>query len=136
MVSNGVVRGLNLGENALAAIITRGLAEMVRLGLTMGAKKETFLGLSGVGDLTLTCNSLKSRNLRFGMALAKKDVWDEAENGTVEGYHTAFSVEKLIQQYNIEMPISECVLKLIKKSLSPLDAITALMGREIKQEVF
>ncbi|MDP3936399.1 MAG: NAD(P)H-dependent glycerol-3-phosphate dehydrogenase [Alphaproteobacteria bacterium] len=135
-VACGVVQGLQLGDNTTAAIITRGLAEMARLGNALGAKKETFLGLSGLGDLTLTCHSLKSRNLRFGMALAKGEYWDESAQGTVEGYHTAFSLEKLSKKHGIEMPISQCVLKLIRNEILPQDIVSTLMSRELKQEVF
>jgi glycerol-3-phosphate dehydrogenase (NAD(P)+) len=135
-VACGVVQGLQLGHNTTAAIITRGLAETVRLGGAMGAKRETFLGLSGIGDLTLTCNSTKSRNLRFGIAMAKGESWDESTQGTVEGYHTAFSLETLSQLHAVDMPISKCVLKLIRQEISPNDVVDALMSRELKQEVF
>ena len=135
-VACGVVQGLHLGDNTTAAIITRGLAEMARLGTAAGAKKETFLGLSGLGDLTLTCHSIKSRNLRFGIALANSERWDEPTQGTVEGYHTAFSLEMLIQKYGVEMPISQCVLKLIRNEIFPKDIVAVLMSRELKQEVF
>jgi glycerol-3-phosphate dehydrogenase (NAD(P)+) len=135
-VACGVVHGLQLGDNSTAAIITRGLAEMARLGHAMGASKDTFLGLSGLGDLTLTCHSSKSRNLRFGMGLAKGERWDELTQGTVEGYHTAFSLEKLSHKYGVEMPISQCVLKLIRNEILPKDIVSALMSRELKQEVF
>jgi glycerol-3-phosphate dehydrogenase (NAD(P)+) len=135
-VACGVVQGLQLGHNTIAAIITRGLAEMVRLGVAMGAKKETFLGLSGIGDLTLTCNSTKSRNLRFGIAMAKGEIWDESTQGTVEGFHTAFSLETLNQVHEVDMPISTCVLKLIRKEMLPKDVVSALMSRELKQEEF
>lgn len=133
-VACGIVQGLQLGHNATAAIITRGLAEMVRLGKAMGAKKETFLGLSGLGDLTLTCNSIKSRNLRFGIALALGEHWDESTQGTVEGYHTAFSLEILSKMYKVDMPISRYVLTLVRKEISPQDVVKALMSRELKQE--
>jgi glycerol-3-phosphate dehydrogenase (NAD(P)+) len=135
-VACGVVQGLQLGHNATAAIITRGLAETVRLGGAMGAKRETFLGLSGIGDLTLTCNSTKSRNLRFGIAMAKGESWDESTQGTVEGYHSAFSLETLSQLHEVDMPISKCVLKLIRQEISPNDVVDALMSRELKQEEF
>lgn len=135
-VACGVVSGLELGHNATAAIITRGLAEMVRLGESMGARKQTFLGLSGIGDLTLTCNSTKSRNLRFGISLAKGEHWDETTQGTVEGYHTAFSLETLTQLHVVDMPISNCVLALIRNEISPRDVVNALMSRELKPEEF
>lgn len=135
-IAGGVVKGLKLGDNTMAAIITRGLAEMVRVGVAMGAKKDTFLGLSGIGDLTLTCQGEKSRNLQFGMALARQEGWNESLQGTVEGYHTAFSIEKLRKAYKVEMPISECVLRLIRGQISPKDVVSALMGRDLKQEVF
>lgn len=135
-VACGVVRGLQLGQNATAAIITRGLAEMVRLGESMGARKETFLGLSGIGDLTLTCNSAKSRNLRFGIALATGEHWNEATQGTVEGYHTAFSLETLGQLHKVDMPISSYVLALIRNEIPPLNVVKALMSRELKPEEY
>ncbi|MCP5322904.1 MAG: NAD(P)-dependent glycerol-3-phosphate dehydrogenase [Candidatus Paracaedibacteraceae bacterium] len=135
-IACGVVKGLGLGDNTMSATITRGLAEMVRLGVALGAKKETFLGLAGIGDLTLTCQSTKSRNLRFGMALAKKEKWEETVHGTVEGYHTAFSIEKIMHQYKIEMPISECVLKLIREQILPNEVVSCLMSRDLKREVF
>lgn len=134
-VACGVVHGLHLGDNSTAAIITRGLAEMARLGTAMGASKDTFLGLPGLGDLTLTCHSTKSRNLRFGIALANGERWDELTQGTVEGYHTAFSLENLSQKHGVEMPISQGVLKLIRNEISPKDIAYALMSRELKQEV-
>lgn len=135
-IACGVVKGLGLGDNTLSAIITRGLAEMVRLGMTLGARKETFLGLAGIGDLTLTCQSIQSRNLRFGIALAKKEKWDESIHGTLEGYHTAFSIEKLMSQHKIEMPISECVLRLIREQILPKDVVLSLMSRDLKREMF
>lgn len=135
-IAAGVVKGLELGHNTMAAIVTRGLAEMLRLGIAMGAKKDTFLGLSGIGDLTLTCHGEKSRNLQFGMALAREESWSESLQGTVEGYHTAFSIEKLSKTYKVEMPISECVLQLIRGDIKPKDVVSALMGRDLKREVF
>lgn len=134
-IACGIVRGLGLGDNAAAAIITRGMAEMVRLGVAMGANLETFLGLSGLGDLTLTCQGDQSRNFRFGKALAVQNVWDEATDGTVEGYHTAFSVAQLQEKHNVSLPISECVLALIKGTLHPKEVMMELMERSIKEEV-
>lgn len=135
-VACGVVSGLGLGYNASAAIITRGLAEMCRLGKALGAQTDTFLGLSCVGDLTLTCNSQKSRNFRFGMALAQDQPWDESTQGTVEGFHTAYSLRLLINAYGVSMPICETVRELIDSKLRVHDAITKLMNRDLKQEVF
>lgn len=135
-VGCGIVQGLSLGQNATAAIITRGLAEMCRLGKALGAQTDTFLGLSCVGDLTLTCNSIKSRNLRFGIALAKSQSWDESVQGTVEGYHTAFSLELLIRKHGVNMPICETVRGLIDRRFLVKDVITKLMSRDLKQEVF
>lgn len=135
-IACGVVKGLGLGQNALSAIITRGLAEMVRLGVAMGAKQETFLGLSGVGDLVLTCNSEQSRNFRFGVSLAREENWDESINGTIEGYHTAFSTIQLAKKLGVQMPIADCVYQVINKKLLPKDAVSVLMQRNLKQEVF
>lgn len=134
-VACGVVNGLGLGQNATAAIITRGLAEMCRLGKALGAQTDTFLGLSCLGDLTLTCNSKKSRNFRFGMALAKNEPWDEVTQGTVEGYHTAFSVKLLIHKCGVNMPICETVQEIIDGRLLLNEAIIKLMNRDLKQEV-
>lgn len=133
-IACGVVKGLALGENTLATVITRGLAEMVRLGVAMGAAAETFLGLSGIGDLTLTCHSLKSRNVRFGVALGTNQPWDEAVQGTAEGFHTAFSIETLMRQYAIDMPICASVIRLVRKEVSAQEAISTLMNRTLKHE--
>lgn len=135
-IACGVVKGLQFGDNTIAAIITRGLSEMVRLGVAIGAQKETFFGLAGMGDLTLTCNGSASRNLRFGIALAQQQPWDEAMDGTAEGYHTAFSLAALIETYNIDMPISRGVLRLIQHEISPQQAVSLLMERDLKQESF
>lgn len=108
-IAAGFCDGLGLGDNSKAALITRGLAEMARLGVCMGAKEYTFAGLTGIGDLVVTCTSRHSRNNRFGHKVGKGMPIDEAlkEVGTVEGYYAADMAHALAQKYKIEMPIIE-----------------------------
>jgi len=136
-IGAGVCVGLGLGENAIAALITRGLSELSRLGMALGGKKETFFGLSGVGDLILTCSSDKSRNRRLGERLARGEKMEtilETLEGTPEGYRTARSVHQLLRKHRLDGPIvTEIYLALYeKKPLS--EAVKALMGREPKKE--
>ena len=127
-IAAGVVIGAGLGESARAALMTRGYAEMTRLALTLGARAETLAGLSGFGDLVLTCTSTQSRNLRFGMALGSGAAFDPAI--TVEGAATARAVVRMTQ----DMPITAMVAALIDRQI-PLDqAISNLMSRPLKQE--
>ena len=108
-IAAGFCDGLGLGDNSKAALITRGLAEMARLGVCMGAKEYTFAGLTGIGDLVVTCTSRHSRNNRFGHKVGEGMPIDEAlkEVGTVEGYYAADMAHALAQKYKIEMPIIE-----------------------------
>lgn len=131
-IAAGVVMGAGLGDSARAALMTRGYAEMQRLALHLGARPETLAGLSGLGDLVLTCTSTQSRNLRFGMALGAGQV---PESGvTVEGAATALAVVRLAGQAGIDMPITKMVAALIAGQI-PLDqAIRSLMSRPLKQE--
>ena len=131
-IAAGVVMGAGLGHSARAALITRGYAEMVRLALRLGARAETLAGLSGLGDLVLTCTSDQSRNLRFGMALGGGTAFDGAV--TVEGVATARAVVRLAEKVGVDMPVSKMVAALIDKTL-PLDAvIRSLMSRPLKEE--
>lgn len=136
-VATGVSDGLGFGANSRAGLITRGLAEMMRLGSAMQADTQTLMGLSGVGDLILTCTDDQSRNRRLGLALGRGQTLDEAvkEIGqTVEAVRTAEEISKLSQRIGVEMPICELVLQLVQGSVSPKQAVEKLMGREKKSE--
>lgn len=133
----GISDGLELGDNAKAALITRGIAEMKRLGMAMGGEAETFAGLSGIGDLVVTCTSMHSRNRRFGIMLGQGMEADEALKKVgmiVEGYTTQEAVCLLADQYNVEMPISKTMHKLILGELTPVESVRSLMGRQRKHE--
>ena len=132
-IAAGIASGLGFGANTQAAIITRGLSEMKRLGKALGAEEKTFYGLSGLGDLVLTCSDDLSRNRRFGKELAKNNNIDAAlENvgATVEGLNTLKMVLKLSKKYQVELPICEQVSKVVIGENSPEDAVKALMSRE------
>lgn len=135
-VAGGFIDGLGLGDNTRAALITRGLTEIARLGVKMGAKQETFSGLSGLGDLIVTCTSVHSRNHRFGEKVANGLSVAEAlkEVGTVEGYHAAKIVIKIKERYNVEMPICEQCFNVMYKNENVKDAIKSLMKRPQKDE--
>jgi len=131
-IAAGVVIGAGLGESARAALVTRGFAEMQRLAQALGARTETLMGLSGLGDLVLTCNSTGSRNLRFGLALGGGQAFDPTV--TVEGASTAEAVARLSAQIGVEMPISTMVARLIARDLDLPEAIRLLMTRPLKEE--
>ena len=131
-IATGLCDGLQLGLNARAALITRGLVEMTRLGLALGARAETFTGLSGLGDLVLTATGDLSRNRRVGLALAQGKSLAEAVQSlghVAEGVYCARTVVQRAAQLGIEMPISQGVVALLDGSLRPADAVAALMGR-------
>ena len=131
-IAAGVVMGAGLGDSARAALMTRGYAELVRFAMVMGAKAETLAGLSGFGDLVLTCTSTQSRNLRFGMALGSGVTFDAGI--TVEGAATALAVVRLAGQKGVDMPVTKMVAALIDKKLPLDEAIRSLMSRPLKQE--
>ena len=136
-IAAGVANGLGFGANTQAAIITRGLAEMTRLGVALGADKSTFQGLSGMGDLVLTCSDDLSRNRRFGKELAKNATIEQAlvnVGGTVEGYNTLLLILSMAHARDIEMPICEQVFALTEGEISPIDSVTELMLRKPSQE--
>ncbi len=136
-IAAGISDGLGFGANARAAIITRGLAEIMRLGDKMGAQHETIMGLSGVGDLVLTCTDNQSRNRRLGLALGKGKDLDGAiaEIGqAVEGAKTSQSIHLLAERAGVEMPICESVHKVLYAGLPPEQAVKELLGRELKSE--
>ena len=132
-IAVGVSDGLDLGANARAALITRGLSEMTRLGLAMGATAETFVGLAGVGDLILTCTDNQSRNRRFGLALGQGEATQQAEQSigqVVEGIYNVEQIHALANQYQLELPICENVYQVIMQKKSPQQAVHDLLARE------
>jgi len=131
-IAAGVVIGAALGSSARAALMTRGYAEMQRLALTLGARPETLAGLSGLGDLVLTCTSLQSRNLQFGIALGAGSDFDTTI--TVEGTATAKAVARLARNKQIPMPITQMVADLIDRTVTLEQAVASLMSRPLKQE--
>lgn len=136
-IACGIVHGRNLGDNARAALITRGLAEIARLGARLGARSETLMGLSGLGDLTLTCSSLQSRNMSLGAALGQGRALDEVlgeRRSVAEGVYTARAVTKLAAAKGVDMPLCQAVDALLNHG-ADLDAIIdALMTRPFKTE--
>ncbi|MBE9004058.1 NAD(P)H-dependent glycerol-3-phosphate dehydrogenase [Fortiea sp. LEGE XX443] len=136
-IAAGVCDGLQLGTNAKAALVTRGLTEMVRIGNFLGAKTETFYGLSGLGDLLATCNSPLSRNYQVGYQMAcGKTLTNILANlpGTAEGVNTCQVLMQLVKQQNIAMPITEQVYRLLQGDVTPQQALDELMLRDIKPE--
>ena len=137
-IAAGIIDGLNLGANTRAGMITRGLAEMNRLGMKLGAQRETFMGLAGLGDLVLTCTDDLSRNRRMGLALAKGMSVEEAKaeiKQVVEGVMTTDEVWRVAQQFEVEMPITEQVYAVLYEGRTPQDALKALLARTPKQEM-
>jgi glycerol-3-phosphate dehydrogenase (NAD(P)+) len=137
-IACGVGDGLGFGDNSKAALMTRGLSEIVRLGMKMGARQETFYGLAGIGDLVVTCMSRHSRNRNFGFHVGRGLAPEAAlrEVGmVVEGYYTVRAAVGLARAHQVEMPISEGVAGVLFGSLTPLQAVSALMLREPKSEL-
>ena len=133
----GISDGMGFGDNAKAALMTRGLAEIIRLGVKLGAQPETFSGLAGIGDLIVTCTSMHSRNRRCGIMMGQGMDPDAAvkEVGmVVEGMSTAEAVWELSKIADVEMPISEAIYQITKGTLKATEAIEMLMGREKKHE--
>ena len=127
----GVIEGLGLGDNTRAALMTRGLSEITRLGTAMGGKADTFSGLAGVGDLIVTCTSMHSRNFRAGILIGQGVSPQEAvfRVGTVEGYACAAAALKLSKKYDVNMPITEEINRILFEGKPPKSAIGDLMGR-------
>jgi glycerol-3-phosphate dehydrogenase (NAD(P)+) len=137
-IAVGTVDGLGLGANTRAALITRGLTEIMRFGEFMGARKETLMGLSGVGDLILTCTDDQSRNRRFGLAIGKGQSVEQAINSTgqtVEGYRAAKAVHTIVMQKGLNSPIIEQVYEVLYNGKLPVNAVNDLEKRELKPEV-
>ena len=134
----GICAELNFGTNAEAALITRGLAEITRLGEKMGADKNTFFGLSGLGDLILTCSSDESRNRRAGRLIGKGKTIEEAKKEigmTIESVENIEVAKKLAEKYDVEMPIVNAAYDVLYNNLKPQDAVNKLMTRAIKFEM-
>lgn len=136
-IAAGVVHGLGLGHNTLAALITRGLHEMTRLGVACGGRQRTFSGLAGLGDLVLTCTGAQSRNRRTGEQLAAGRSLEEIQRATpmvAEGVRNSRAIQSLARQRGVEMPIVDQMVRVIYEGLDPRLAIQELMGRELKAE--
>jgi glycerol-3-phosphate dehydrogenase (NAD(P)+) len=131
-IAAGVTIGAGLGESARAALMARGYAEMQRLALSLGAQPDTLAGLSGLGDLILTCGSEKSRNFRYGMALGQGASFDSTT--TVEGAATARAVAKLAKSRNLDMPVTRMVAALVEGLITLPEALAALLARPLTDE--
>lgn len=137
-IASGICDGIGFGDNTKAALLTRGIVEITRLGIKMGAERETFAGLSGIGDLIVTCLSKHSRNRFVGEEIGKgrslNEILSEMKM-VAEGVKTATSVHQLVKKYEVEMPISEIMYKVLFKDLNPVQAVRALMTRDLKDEI-
>jgi glycerol-3-phosphate dehydrogenase (NAD(P)+) len=136
-IGAGISDGLGFGANTRIALITRGLVEMTRLGSALGARKETFMGLAGLGDLVLTCTDNQSRNRRFGLELASGQDATVAQRSigqVVEGVLAARAVREVANRLKVEMPISEQIYRVIYEGVAPKDAVKELMSRALKPE--
>jgi glycerol-3-phosphate dehydrogenase (NAD(P)+) len=134
----GVSDGMGLGDNTKALLMTRGMTEMARLGVALGGRKETFAGLSGMGDLIVTCTSMHSRNRRCGILVGQGKSVEEAMKevgATVEGYYAALSAHQLAEKAGVEMPICECAYRVLYEGHSVREVVGALMSRNKKREV-
>jgi glycerol-3-phosphate dehydrogenase (NAD(P)+) len=137
-IATGVCDGLGLGLNSRAALMTRGLAEIARLGLALGAERQTFMGLAGMGDLILTCTGDLSRNRRVGLALAQNKSLSQIleELGHVaEGVYTAREVDRLARELAVDMPISAAVAAVLDGRLNAAQAVEQLMARDPREEL-
>lgn len=137
-IAAGIADGLGFGANTRAALITRGLAEIMRLGEVMGGHRETFMGLAGIGDLVLTCTDDQSRNRQMGLLLAqgkKHDVIRKEIGQEVEGVRTAREVNRLAMLHDIELPLFEQVYKVLYEDVPPKEAVKALLGRKSTSEL-
>ena len=133
----GMVDGLEAGDNAKSALLARGLAEIARLGTALGAKVDTFFGIAGVGDLATTCFSPSGRNRTCGERLGRGETLEQILESTVsvvEGVPTTRSVMQMAKEWDVSMPITKAVYGILFEGLKPREAITELMGRELKAE--
>jgi len=139
-IAAGIIHGLNLGENAKSALISRSFVEMNRFAKILGSKKDTIFGLSGLGDLILTCSSLKSRNTQFGIKIAniKSVNYEEILNNqqVTEGYFTVKAVYTIAQEKKIEMPIMESIYNILYNKYNVNEELNKLLNRPLKDEIF
>lgn len=136
-IAAGILDGLDSGNNARAALLTRGLAEIARLGVALGANTATFAGLAGMGDLILTCTGALSRNRQLGMALAGGSTVQEfyaTHNTVVEGVNTALAASRLAEHHGVELPITQQVAAILFDNASPRESIRSLLERTLKAE--
>ncbi len=136
-IASGISDGMGLGASTRAALITRGLTEMIRLGVAMGANEKTFGGLSGLGDLVLTCTGTLSRNYTVGYKLGRGESLNDIISNmkmVAEGVATSKSAYELSKKHNVEMPIVEQIFRVINENKSPVDAVKELMTRTLKSE--
>lgn len=137
-IGTGILQGMGLGDNTRAALITRGLAEMTRLGARLGANPMTLMGLAGLGDLILTCTSAQSRNFQVGLKLGQGMPLSQVLGGmamVAEGVKTSRAVHLLAARLGVEMPLVEAVYKILYEELAPKEAVKKLMARELKDEL-
>ena len=137
-IAAGIADGMGFGTNTLAALITRGLNEIMHLGVALGGQRETFMGLSGLGDLVLTCSDNQSRNRRFGQALGSGKDLEQAKKEiaqVIEGIGSAKTIYYLAQDHQVNMPITEQVYKVLYEGRSPKDAVHTLLNRTPKPEL-
>lgn len=137
-LATGIARGMGYGDNAKAALVTRGMAEIIRLGMAMGLRRDTFAGLSGIGDLVVTCTSLHSRNLTCGMLLGKGVPCDEAVKQVgmvVEGLNALEAAMELQAKYGVEMPIVQGVNAIVNEGADLRETVRNLMLRDKKSEI-
>jgi glycerol-3-phosphate dehydrogenase (NAD(P)+) len=136
-VATGILDGLGLGFNPRAALMTRGLAEMTRLGVALGAKPDTFAGLAGLGDLVLTCTGALSRNRAVGVAIGQGQSLEQflaGKDSVAEGVLNTQSAKALADRVGVEMPIVDATYRILFDGQSPRDAVTELMARELRAE--
>ena len=134
----GISDGMGLGDNTKALLMTRGMTEMARLGVALGGKKETFAGLSGMGDLIVTCTSMHSRNRRCGILIGRGKSAQEAMKevgAVVEGYYAAFSAHQLAERAGVEMPVCQCAYQVLYEGQPARDVVGCLMNRDKRREV-
>jgi glycerol-3-phosphate dehydrogenase (NAD(P)+) len=136
-IACGIVEGKRLGQNAKAAVMTRGLAEIRRLGVSRGARPETFLGLAGVGDMTLTCSSMTSRNFSLGFELGEGKTLDEilkSRRSVAEGVTTAWAIADYAEQHNVDMPICMGVQAILRNKADVGEVVHGLLSRNLRHE--
>lgn len=136
-IASGIALGMKLGQNAQASLVTRGLSELIIVGTALGAKPETFMGLSGLGDMILTCTSLTSRNMKFGALIGEGMSMTEVQKShtkLAEGVSTTKALMNLAERLSVELPICQCVYKVLYEGMTPKEALDILLSRPLKDE--